>query len=362
MPHFASALYKDLYKGMLENLPDAVIVVNQQGIIRAANKQAGELFGYSVNELENSELDILIPKPSKEIHKKYVEQYFESPARRRMGNHRVVKALRKDGSEFYIDIILAPLKVEDAVYSVASCRDIDAQKGQEEILFEDNLKLQTINKELEKFSYTISHDLKAPLAKVQGLMDMLLEDVEKGKSAKELQQVSQYISESLSSMKNMISDVLDTAKNRPSEESVHIREVLEELYRLIIVPHNFKLVLDCNFAVVSGGKVQLLQVLLNLITNAIKYNDKESGEIELTCHSKDGMYEFCVSDNGKGISEERLEKIFEKFEKGQEEDSDSHGIGLATVKEIVESRGGKVYAESKGGKGTQVKFSWPKAK
>jgi two-component system, LuxR family, sensor kinase FixL len=352
----------EMFHTIIENLQDAVIVIDKKGIIIAANTEVLKIYGYEPHELIGMELGILVPERFKETHKIHVKDSFENPVKKRMYGQKKIMALRKDGSEFMADIALSPFKVNDEHYYISSTRDITKQKQDDEALIEQNRDLGKINQELEKYNYTIAHDLKAPFQKISALTDALLEEIKEGKT-EDLKNLSDYIHQSISSAEKMITETLDEAKKKKEtseNELINIKELLEEINHLIIIPKHFQFKVNCNIPFMPGKKVQLLQVLMNLLTNAIKYNDKPSGEICLTCKDAVENYSLSLTDNGKGIPAEKLPNIFKLFKRNADESVDSHGVGLSTVKAIVESRGGTIIVSSEAGKGTKVKFTWPK--
>jgi two-component system, LuxR family, sensor kinase FixL len=352
----------DVFKTMIENLPDAIIVTNERGIITAANKEVFKVFGYEPEELIGKEVEILIPRMSREINRDQVKNYFKNPQRLRIGVDRTIIGLRKDGSEFEADVSLSPVKVGNEYFSISSTRDITKNKDGQEKLIEENKNLEKINKDLKEYGYTISHDLKAPLQRIGSLTNILLEEIKDGKDPEELKDVSGYIQSSISSAEKIIGDTLDDAKkeNEILDEMINMEELFHEIENLISIPQNFKFKVNCKFIAIPGKRVKLLQVLMNLLTNAVKYNDKPLGRINLTCKESGKNYLFTVADNGKGIPAEKLHKIFDLFEKDPDITVSSHGVGLSTVKSIIESRGGKITVTSKEGLGTKVKFTWPK--
>jgi PAS domain S-box-containing protein len=364
MPAMKNLINSEIFKTMIEDLPDAIIITNERGIITAANKEVVRVFGYEPEELIGKEIEILMPRASREIHKAQVENYFKKPERLRMGGDKIIKGLRKDGSEFEADVVLSPVKVGDEYYSISSTRDITKNREDHGKLMEQNKNLEEINKELKKYGYTISHDLKAPLQRIGSLTNILLEEIKDGKDAEELKDVSGYIQDSISSAEKIIGDTLDAAQKEKETQDgmINMKELMDEINHLVTIPNHFKIKVNCKFIYVPGEKIKLLQVLMNLLTNAVKYNDKSSGRITLTCKAAGKNYVFVITDNGKGISPEKLNEVFELFKKNHDESVSSHGVGLFTVKSIIESRGGKITISSHEGKGTRVKFTWPNVK
>lgn len=354
----------DTFRTMIENLPDVIIVADQYEIITLINKEAETIFGYSASELIGKSISALAPERLKETYLSERKKIFSKYQKGRIPGNRKVKGKRKNGSEFDADVSISIVTYEGGFYSISSIRDITDVKVEENRLSQQNQTLETINKELEKYNYTISHDLKSPLQKIEALTTVLLDELKEGKSAEELKQVSDFIKESVTTAEKIITDTLDEARKTgcSNNETINIDELIEDLKKLLVIPGNFKFEFNCEFPFVPGKKINLLQVFMNLLSNSIKYNDKPNGEICVTCKDAGENYVFTFSDNGKGIAPEKLDKIFELFEKGTTSPSESHGIGLNTVKSIIESRGGNIKVESKVGVGTKFAFTWPKVK
>jgi PAS domain S-box-containing protein len=347
------------FRSIIGALPDTVIVTDHNGIIKIVNQKVFDIFGYTIEEIIENEIEILLPERYREIHKKHLKNYFSIPQQREMAPNRKVVGLKKDGTEFELEIMLSPLTINGEMFSIST---ITEKKYGKRKLLKENEELAKAKKNLEKFTYTISHDLKAPLTKIEGLITILIEDVKSGKT-EEVQTISDHIKDSVSSMGSMIKNVLDDAKEEHSNYSdqTNMDELVRDIDRLINIPENFKLEIDYCSSLIPGKKNQLLQIFLNIITNSIKYNDKKEGKLHISCGESGSIYRFIFSDNGPGIPYKDQARVFNLFEKGAKDGKESsHGIGLNTVKNIVEARGGEIKLSSEIGKGTKFEFTWPK--
>lgn len=135
-----------------------------------------------------------------------------------MSGHRSLKSLRKDGTEFEADVALAPITDGKAMFAFAGCRDITSKKSEEKELLEKTRQLEMVNQELEKYGYTISHDLKSPLQKIQALTDLMIAEIKEGRAENEIDTLSSFLKESVKSMETLISEVLDEAKAKAHRE------------------------------------------------------------------------------------------------------------------------------------------------
>ncbi|MFD2562348.1 sensor histidine kinase [Aquimarina rubra] len=224
-------------------------------------------------------------------------------------------------------------------------------------------KLEKRNEDLKKFASVVSHDLKSPLANIISLTE-LLEDDNKDKLGEESLQYLEYLKTSSYSLKDYIDGILkfyksdDLIKNR--KEKIDIEHLVEELKQITDSEHKAKFNVLGNVQEIIANKSALMQVLTNLITNAIKYNSKPEIVIDIKITSVLGFYEFAVKDNGDGIPKDYLDKIFDLFTVVGVEDRDGNlgtGIGLATVKKIVQNLGGEITVASSKGEGSTFTFS-----
>lgn len=271
---------------------------------------------------------------------------------------------------------LGTLCVMDSKPKYFSERQLDSLKSlanQVVILFELNRKnrdlelmqeeLRKRNKSLKEFARVISHDLKMPLANVITTSDLL-----KLKLGDKLDEESNeyfgYIKESSFSMSDYINDILDhyesetLAQQQP--ETFYLNDLLKEIATLLTIQADTVINFPDPNPLINCNKSALKQVFFNLIGNSIKYNDKERIEISVVSCEDEKFYYFRLTDNGMGIAEDKLESIFELFTTANVADRSGHkgnGIGLSTVKKIIESLGGNITASSKLGEWTTLDFS-----
>lgn len=165
-------------------------------------------------------------------------------------------------------------------------------------------------------------------------------------------------------MENLINGILALARvdrNSYVQEVVDVRQLLTEVTDMASAPNGFTINIGPGMPEIYTERVHLHQVFLNLISNAIKYHDREDGHIDITCQEAENFYTFSVSDDGPGIAPEYHERIFVIFQTLQERDAvESTGVGLAIVKKIVERHGGNIWVASSPGQGATFSFTWPK--
>ena len=143
------------------------------------------------------------------------------------------------------------------------------------------------------------------------------------------------------------------------EKKINLEVIVKDILDTIHIPENFKIHVKSKLPTIKGDSYKLIQLFQNLISNAVKYIEKEEGIIELDCKSEKGFWEFSVSDNGKGIEEKYFEKIFKVFQV-LEKSEESTGVGLSIVQKIVDFYGGKIWVKSEIKKGTTFFFTLPK--
>jgi signal transduction histidine kinase len=232
----------------------------------------------------------------------------------------------------------------------------------------ENINLKSIeldkkNKELDQFSYIVAHDLKEPLRNISSLVGFLKEDAEDKLDGDDLENMNLIVSRA-ERMDRLISDVLSYSKL--GKESIvktteNITLILEEVIGdLQIVESKFNIELKGDFPVMNVERVFLRQVFSNIISNAIKYNENENGELVISYRQEGPFNIFSFQDNGPGIIPQYHEKLFKIFQTLHgEKREDSTGIGLATVKKIIEEMGGEITLDSDEGKGCNFEVKLP---
>ena len=235
--------------------------------------------------------------------------------------------------------------------------------------YQQNLKkafhdLEIVNKQLERFVYVVSHDLKSPLSSIIMILSVL-EKNDNINSNPYLQSKIEMLSQSSHHLSEMINSILDYSKKTISQqafEEVDICELVQQIAYLLFPPQNIKINISPDLPVMKTQKIKLQQVFQNLLTNAIKFNDKPEGIIEVGVNDKGEFYEFFVKDNGIGISENDHDRIFNLFQTAgvKTANETSTGVGLFIIKMTVEEQGGSITIASKKGEGSTFYFQWKK--
>jgi signal transduction histidine kinase len=223
--------------------------------------------------------------------------------------------------------------------------------------------LERSNRELDEFAYVASHDLRSPLQGIKNLAKWIEEDnagVLHEQSLRHLRQMQQRVAR----LERLLDDLLQYSRaGRVFGELVEVdtRELIRETVGLLAPPSAFRVDLQGDMPTFVTAKVPLEQVFRNLINNAIKHHDRPDGRLEISCRENGAYYAFAVADDGPGIPPESQDQIFRMFETLKPRDAvEGSGMGLAIIKKIVESLGGRVGVESEPGQGARFWFTWPK--
>ena len=223
-------------------------------------------------------------------------------------------------------------------------------------------ELKVLNQSLERFAYVAAHDLKSPCNNLSQLADML-----KSNYGAKLDEEGKWMLDAVSSASATLGRLIDGILQHTrsindtdiTKDKITFGALAGELKQIINMPRNFSFQYNNAGLELYVPKTALQQILLNLCVNAIKYNDKAQGELTLSAADEESHYRFTVSDNGPGIAEAQHEKIFELFATlgNDREGNRGHGIGLSTVKRLVEKSGGAISITSEQGKGSSFSFT-----
>ncbi|NRB82832.1 MAG: PAS domain S-box protein [Winogradskyella sp.] len=346
------------YRNIIANMNLGLVEVNNDDEILMVNQRFVEMSGYSEKELLGSR--------AAELFEADKEKVIEIENKRRLdgiSNSYELKIVNKMKELRYWLISGAPnynVKGE-VIGSIGIHLDITEFKNlelQKEILLK---KLEKSNDELQEYAHIVSHDLKSPLRSIDALVTWLRED-----NKDKFDEVSFHninlIQITLEKMEQLITDVLiysSVTEDTDKKADVDLDELVSGLLEILYIPEHVEVSVKVKLPVVKGFKPKLQQLFQNLISNAIKFIDKEEGRVEISMKESAQYYEFSVGDNGIGIEKQFHDKIFKIFHT-LNKSKESTGVGLSIVKKIVELHGGEIRLESELGKGTIFYFTLKK--
>lgn len=372
------------FQAFLEAAPDAFVIADQSGKIVLVNAQTERDFGYERSELIGQAVETLIPHRFRKQHLHHRGDYSKSPHSRPMGAGRLLFGLRKNGSEFPVEISLSPVRTSEGLLVFSVIRDISIRRDVEahvkqieslnselmsgrKALEEHNRQLEEANRELDEFTYVASHDLQEPLRKLMSFGKLLPMDLGKDLPEKAAEDLK-FIIDAAGRMQALIQDLLQLSRARRSELALTTISLDECANRAIDIledriAESGAVIQRGQLGNVRGDRTLLTQLFQNLIGNAIKFRRSGNApEIHLTKECQDGVHVFGVKDSGIGMKPEYLECIFAPFKRlhGREEYEGS-GIGLAICRKVIDRHGGKIWVESEFGVGSHFRFSLPPA-
>ncbi|MGW8392323.1 sensor histidine kinase [Pseudoduganella sp. HUAS MS19] len=350
-------------RAIFETAVDAIITIDEHGIIERVNPAAERMFGYPESEVLGRNVKILMPAPHREAHDGYLHHYMTTGEKRIIGKGREVQGLRRDGSIFPMDLAVTEMWLGGRRMFTGLVRDITERKHAEEKAQQLLQELTSANEELTNFAYVVSHDLKAPLRGIGSLADWLAHDYA-DKFNEEGKEHMRLLINRVHRMGALIDGILQYSRVGRIKEAVvpvQLEQLVAEVVDLLAVPAHIKVSVMPGMPAVTGEPTRIQQLFHNLVSNAVKYMDKPQGEIEVGWADEGGQWRFHVRDNGPGIAERHFERIFQLFQTLAPRDRvESTGVGLALVKKIVEMYQGRVWLESELGKGTTFYFTLPK--
>ena len=351
---------KQKYSNIIANMNLGLIEVDTGGKILMVNKSFCDMSGYTEKELIDQNIrELLVGKGEKEILnvenlKELAEESnsYEVSFKTKKGELRqwlVSEAINRDLNGDIIGSIGVHLDITDL-------KSLEAEK--EKLVSQ----LEKSNDELHEYAHIVSHDLKSPLRSINALINWVELDNKEKLDKASLQNI-ELIKSTLEKMEDLISNILNysslTGNNELSQ--VDVQKLVTNVITMSYVPDHISINLKNSLPWVTADETRLQQVFQNLLTNAIKYNDKKEGFIDIDVKDDDDSYQFSIQDNGIGIDEKHQDDIFKVFHTINKS-KDSIGLGLSMVKKIIELHGGKIWIKSKPGLGSTFFFTLKKQK
>ncbi len=384
---------------------EGILVADDSGEIVRINPATEKMFGYKSHELLGKKVEVLIPKKHSHNHVKHRTQYQEKPRARSMGTEMNLMALKKDSSEFPVEISLSPFTASDGKFVIAFIIDISIRKQAEEVVLQKKKELELLNANLEnrvkertmileeaitelnrtkenlnlalkkekdlndlksRFVSMASHEFRTPLATILSSLSLATKYSEKGDKENQMKHVSR-IKSSIGNLTDILNDFLSISKVEEgkvitTQENIDFPAFVSDVVREMqsIAKEGQKI----NFthtgkAEIESDKKLLKHILLNLLSNAIKFSD-EAKNIDIKSSITNTHLIFSVKDSGIGISAEDQKHLFERFFRAHNATNiQGTGLGLNIVSKYVEMLDGDIEFTSVLESGTTFTVSLP---
>ncbi|MBD2749638.1 PAS domain S-box protein [Microvirga sp. BT688] len=349
-------------RSILETVPDAMVVIDEQARIQSFSATAVRQFGYDPGEVVGRNVSILMPEPYRSQHDSYMHRYLATGERRIIGIGRVVVGQRKDGSTFPMELAVGEMHSGGMRFFTGFVRDLSERQRTETRLQELQSELVHMSRftALGEMASTLAHEINQPLTAIANYLKgcrRILQRMEGDQVAMLRDAVNQAADQALRAGQ-VIRHLREFVARGESERNIEsLPRLIEEASALALVGAKEKGVrvtfsLDPNAPLVLADRIQIQQVLLNLVRNAIEaMQDQPRRElvIRTSAMPEERMVAISVEDTGSGIAPEIAENLFQPFVTTKK---NGMGVGLSICRTIIESHGGKIAVEGKPGGGT----------
>ena len=365
MTHDALAREAHL-QSILDTVPEAMIVIDEHGIVQSFSSAAERLFGYTAAEAVGQNVKMMMPSPYRESHDTYMHRYLTTGERRIIGIGRVVVGLRKDGSTFPMELAVGEMKSGERRFFTGFIRDLTERQKTEARLQELQSELVHISRltAMGEMASTLAHELNQPLSAITNYLKgsrRLLEGVIDERVAPMRDAIEKATDQAMRAGQ-IIRRLRDFVSRGESERRVEsITKLVEEASALALVGVKdrgirVRFLFDPTIDLVLADRVQIQQVLLNLIRNAMDAMEESPNRnlVITVAAAEENQAEVSVADTGSGIAPEIAEQLFTPFLTTKRH---GMGVGLSISRTIVEAHGGRIWVEPNPGGGTVFHFT-----
>lgn len=393
------------FKALFQFASEGILVANKSGTIILANPAAEHLFGYDIGGLVDQKVEILIPRKTAQHHNDLRNKFHQNPSPRSMGSGRDLFGLKKDGTEFPVEVSLSPFKSDEGEFVIAFVIDISIRRKLDADIQQQKKELEKLTLELEKrvkdrtmileealqqleisreeltialdkekelnemksrFVSMASHEFRTPLATILSSLSLVSKYGELDEKEKQQRHIVR-IKESISHLTDLLNDVLSISKLEEGKTTITLEAFDITAYTVEII-HELQLLAQRGQQIIykhTGSQNVFLDkkglriILFNLISNAIKFSPEKSN-IEVYTNVSNEQTDIMIKDFGVGISKEDQENLFQRFFRGRNVTNiQGTGLGLSIVARYIELFNGRIQVESEVNEGTTFNIALP---